>query len=377
MNSEQRMLINQKMKDVQIQSTITHHQSPINKATGIGLISGGLDSLLAVRLLQEQGITVIGLMIETGFTTDYKWRELQQVNSDSMPEDIPLSQKLAEKLGIEMVVRDISEAFYEMLLNPRFGYGKFINPCIDCRILMLKTARELMLERNADFVFTGEVISQRPMTQFRSTLRQTEADAELEGRLLRPLSAKLLEPTIPEKEGKVDRRQLEEIVGRSRTRQLELAKKWDLSEMAAAGGGNCQLISPEYSKRAWDLFKNKGKHNLQRDDLLLLGFGRHFRLSPYLKLIISRNAQEHNLLLERISHLSRLEMPHITGAAALLDGEANETELHLAAKILGRYSKAAAGAEIHFLLSRPDGDTKSFSETAFLHDAPEITEYLI
>ncbi len=360
-----------------VEKSLSVRQSPITGPTGIGLISGGLDSLLAVRLLQEQGIHVIGLMIKTGFTTDYKWRELQQVNTDTIPEETPLSQKLADKLGIEMVVRDISDDFYEMLLNPRFGYGKFINPCIDCRILMLKTAKELMLERDADFVFTGEVISQRPMTQFRSTLRQTEADTGLEGRLLRPLSAKLLEPTIPEKEGKVDRRQLEEIVGRSRTRQLALAKKWGLSELAAAGGGNCQLISPEYSKRVWDLFKNKGKHNLQREDLLLLGFGRHFRLSPYLKLIISRNAHEHNLFLERISHLSRLEMPDITGAMALLDGEATEDEITLSAKILGRYSKAKADETIAFLLTRPDDSTLKFFEKALSPDAPEFAEYLI
>ena len=355
-----------------------HPFSAINpKPKGIGLLSGGLDSILAVRLLQKQGIEVIGLMIETGFTTDYKWRQLQEANRESIPEAVPLSRQLSEILNIEIVVTDISRSFFQMVLNPRFGYGKFVNPCIDCRILMLQSARELMLERKADFVFTGEVISQRPMTQFRSTLAQTEKDACLEGYLLRPLSAKLLEPTIPEKEGKIDRSRLEAIVGRSRSRQLELAKLWDLAGIAPAGGGNCQLISPEYSKRMRDLFNNKGKHHIHAEDSLLLGFGRHFRLSPYVKLVVSRNAQEHNLLLDKNKHFTLLEMPDITGAAALIDGETTELELHLAARILGRYSKAEANADIRFLLTRTDGSTIDFEEKAFPIDASELSNYLI
>lgn len=319
---------------------------------GVGLISGGLDSMLAAKMLQNQGIEVIGVSFQTGFTTDQKWRQIKAASQNESVDINDFASAVSDKLGFRMVVKDISEAYWNMFKEPTYGYGRFINPCIDCRIMMLRTAKAVMEEEGADFVFTGEVISQRPMTQFRKTMKQTEADAGLEGRLLRPLSAQLLEPTIPELEGKVKRELLESITGRSRKRQLELAKEWNLTEVAPPGGGNCQLISPDYAHRMKDLFKYKGKENVTRDDARLMGAARHIRLNDTCKIIISRDKSEHLWLHTFTDRYDWMELIDTIGSMALIDGTLDKGDKLLAAKILSRYSKAGdEEVNVRFYLS--------------------------
>ena len=202
----------------------------MKKAKVLILFSGGLDSILATKLLLEQGIIVQGLTLKSAFF------------------DAKQAKKAAEKVGIQLKVIDFSDEHLRMVKNPKFGYGKNMNPCIDCHLLMLKTAQKIMTKENFDFVATGEVLGERPMSQRKQILGLLEKEAGLVGRLLRPLSAKLLLPTEAEKKGLVDRRKLLDIQGRSRKRQLALAKKWGIDWYSTPAGG-CLLTDPEFSKK--------------------------------------------------------------------------------------------------------------------------------
>jgi len=302
---------------------------------GIGLISGGLDSLLAMRLMMEQDLDLIGLVIDTGFSGIL----------DNTPDDDTLPPKLslfdvARIIGFPLIVVPVHDEYWEMIKNPVYGYGKHVNPCLDCRILMLKAAARVMREENAQFVFTGEVIGQRPKSQLLYQLRQSEEESGLQDRLLRPLSAKLLPPTIPEKSGLVDRNKLEGITGRSRKRQIKLAARWGLEELSVAGGANCFLINEAYSDRMNDLFRYKGKENISKNDLALLRVGRHFRLADKLKFVVSRNKHEHLIMWDLTEDNFYLECLDVPGAVGILAGEFDPISVMQAAEILGRYSKA-------------------------------------
>ena len=312
---------------------------------GIGLISGGLDSLLAMRLLMEQDLNLLGLVIDTGFSGIL----------DSPPDDDTLPLKLslfevARIVGFPLKVVQVHDEYWDMIKNPVYGYGKHVNPCLDCRILMLKTAARVMREENAQFVFTGEVLGQRPKSQLLYQLRQSEEDSGLQGRLLRPLSAKVLPQTIPEENGLVDRSKLEGITGRSRKRQMKLAARWGLEELSVAGGANCYLINEAYSDRMNDLFRYKGKENVSKNDLALLRVGRHFRLTETLKLIVSRNKQEHLIMWNLTDKNYYLECLDVPGAIGILSGESNPEQVNQAAEILGRYSKAKLEESIKIAL---------------------------
>ncbi len=292
---------------------------------GIGLISGGLDSLLAMRLMMEQNLELLGIVIDTGFSSMFE----EPLNPEKETER-PSIVEVAQKIGFPVEVISVYDEYWEMVKYPRHGYGQFVNPCLDCRILMVKTAARVMKERNASFVFTGEVIGQRAKSQLSHQLKITERESGLEGRLLRPLSAKRLPPTIPEQEGLIDREKLEGIVGRSRKRQLELARQWELEGLSVAGGANCFLIDGGYSMRLKDLFQYKGRENINRLDLNLLRLGRHFRLSESLKFIVSRNEPEHRRLLDIKEDLPFLECSNVTGAAGVLTGPFSPEELQKA-----------------------------------------------
>ena len=302
---------------------------------GIGLISGGLDSLLAMRLLMEQDLNLLGLVIDTGFSGILDNPE----DEETFPPRLSLYE-VARIIGFPLKVVQVHDKYWDMIKNPVYGYGKHVNPCLDCRILMLKAAARVMREENAQFVFTGEVLGQRPKSQLLYQLRQSEEDSGLQGRLLRPLSAKVLPPTIPEENGLVDRSKLEGITGRSRKHQMKLAARWGLEELSVAGGANCYLINEAYSDRMNDLFRYKGKENVSKNDLALLRVGRHFRLTETLKLIVSRNKQEHLIMWNLTDKNYYLECLDVPGAIGILSGESNPEQVNQAAEILGRYSKA-------------------------------------
>ena len=301
----------------------------------VALLSGGLDSTLAVRLLIDQGVEVKALHFYTGFCITETKRRLGQVRSDGQQYVNP-ALKAAAQLRVPIEIVDISDEYFNIVLNPKYGYGKNVNPCIDCRIFMLRKAKEIMEREGYQFVVTGEVLGQRPMSQTLPRLRLIEKEAGLERLILRPLSARLLKPTIPEEKGWVDREKLLGIRGRSRKVQIELAKKYGIDYEQPAGGC-CYLTDENYAFRFLEAFNQEG--TISRDDLILFAVGRHFRLPSGTKVIVARNEGEVNFLkgfAGRYSHAYRLDRP---GTFALIKGSPAEEELQTIADIIARYSK--------------------------------------
>ena len=245
-----------------------------DKVKTVALFSGGLDSILAVKLIEEQGIEVKGVNFKTPF--------------------FGLEKRVltAKYLDIDLKIIDITEELLKILRNPKHGLGKNMNPCIDCHTLMFKKAGEYMSSIGASFILSGEVLGERPMSQNRNSLNIIERESGFEGRILRPLSALLLAETDPEKEGLVDRNKLLDISGRSRKRQIELADKMGIRDYPSPAGG-CKLTEPAFSKRLRDLFTQK---IFYLEEIELLKLGRHFRLSKDIKLVVGRNKEENEQL---------------------------------------------------------------------------------
>jgi tRNA-specific 2-thiouridylase len=306
----------------------------------ICLHSGGLDSSLAILLMKEQGIEPIA----THFASPFWGREGKSP-----------SRTTAEAMGVEHMVVPLGKDYLEIVRNPKHGYGKNANPCIDCHTHMLRRARELMPDVGASFVVTGEVAGQRPMSQRMDTLRRIEKESGLEGLLLRPLSAKLLLPTIPEIEGWVDREKLLAISGRSRAEQMRLAEEKGLTGYSTPAGG-CLLTDPGYSQRIRDLI-NHG--DLTMVQVKRLRFGRQFRLPLGSKLIIGRNKEENEALL---ASLEQGDVAIITvscpGPTAVLTGPHASDEVQLAASMVARYGDDKASPTIEMTVGGP-GEPRS------------------
>jgi tRNA U34 2-thiouridine synthase MnmA/TrmU len=298
----------------------------------IALLSGGLDSILAAKVIQQQGIEVIGAHFKTAFGHDNKKNALPCVP--------------AEKAGIPFQEADISADFLTMLRHPHHGYGSHLNPCIDCKILMLKKSKEMMQGLGASFVITGEVLGQRPMSQHRRALAMIEKESGLEGILLRPLSAKLLLPTLPEQEGWVDRERLFGLSGRTRRPQMNLAKMLGITDYSNPAGG-CLLTDPEFAKRLKDLMTHG---TLDVNNVGLLKIGRHFRFSPAAKLVVGRNEKENTRLLEFAKVGDYLFMPKdIAGPTALGRGSFDDKLIRDSCGIVCRYSDLEPGASADIL----------------------------
>ncbi|UCH85659.1 MAG: thiamine biosynthesis protein [Candidatus Latescibacterota bacterium] len=304
------------------------------KAKGIGLLSGGLDSALACLVLRDAGAEVECLHFFTGFcVTGHNSR----VGRTQRPIANHALQVAAE-IGVPVDLVDVSEEYLPMVLNPRFGYGRNMNPCMDCRVFMLKKARERMEQVDADFVFTGEVLGQRPKSQVKSALRAVEKAAGLEGRLLRPLSAGMLPPTDVELSGAVDRKKLLSITGRGRKRQIKLAAQYGLTAYAQPAGGCCFLTDKAYSKKFKDVIKHERPENLSVEDVFILGVGRHFRLSPRLKVVVGRDEVENNFLDHYADDHWSGGVLGFAGPRAIVLGEANDRQWREIAAIVARYS---------------------------------------
>lgn len=334
------------------------------KAHGIGLLSGGLDSALAAKVVQDAGADVTCLHFFTGFCVTGH-------NSRIGRKDRPVGNhalKVAGEAGIPVELVDISDEYLPMVLNPRHGYGANMNPCVDCRVFMLDRARRYMESVGADFVFTGEVIGQRPMSQMRRTIELTEREAGLEGRLLRPLSALLLEPTLVEKEGRIDRSRLYKFHGRSRKPQIELAEKYGLSEYMQPAGGCCFLTDESYSRKLKDLIEREGPDSLSMDDVYLLGVGRHFRLGDDLRVIVGRDETENNFLsyYER-SHWSARATDY-PGPTAIVVGDVEGSALAQVAAVVARYCDGKHQPSVRVEFSR-DGEERWVEVTPAAHDA--------
>ncbi len=291
---------------------------------GIVMFSGGLDSVIATHLLKSQGLQIKALHFVLPFYSGLgnSYKEVR---------------RYADGLGIPLRVEEEGEEFLKMILDPHFGYGKNANPCMDCRIERLKKARKIMEEEGASFIATGEVIGQRPMSQRMECLHRVEKKADLQGFLLRPLSAKLLAPTRVEMEGLVDRERLLGITGRSRKVQLEYARNNGLAHSTPAGG--CLLTHADPARRFNELVSIKQKIHL--NDFKLLAWGRHFRVAPQCKVVVSRNESENNIL-EKIAATEDhfMYLAEIPGPVAVVRGDCAAEQIRVAASIMVRFSKA-------------------------------------
>lgn len=311
----------------------------------IALLSGGLDSTLAAKVIMEQGVELEALNFLTVFCT-----------CTNRGETCLASQKAVENLGIPLKIFHVSEEYLNVVKHPKHGYGRNMNPCIDCRIFMLKKSKVYLEETGASFIVTGEVLGQRPMSQRRDAMRLIEREAGLEGFILRPLSAKVLPMTIPEKEGWVDRQRLLNISGRSRKPQIELAEHFGIRDYPCPAGG-CLLTDPGFAKRMKDLMAHHLDFSI--NDVHLLKMGRHFRFSPEVKLVVGRNEEEN----QKIKTFSQgedllLKVDDFPGPLSLLRGKFVGLDIEKAATVTAYYSKAKELEKVQVTYRHPEEDQR-------------------
>jgi tRNA-specific 2-thiouridylase len=329
----------------------------------IALLSGGLDSTLATRIVQDLGIELEALNFLTVFCT-----------CTNRGETCLASKKAVDALGIPLKVMNVSEEYLDVVKHPTHGYGSNMNPCIDCRIFMMKKAKTHMEEVGASFIVTGEVLGERPMSQRRDAMRLIEKESGLDGLILRPLSAKLMAASIPEKEGWVDREKMLKIQGRSRKPQIQLANHFGIHDYPCPAGG-CLLTDPGFSKRIRDLIRHHSDFSL--NDVHLLKIGRHFRFSPQLKLVVGRNEEEN----QKIQTFSQegdtlLKLLRFPSPLSLLRGEGGEREIEKAAAITARYSKAKDLQKVEVTCKKGKGDGERTLSVSPLSEK-EIEELMI
>lgn len=328
----------------------------------VALISGGLDSMLAAKIVQEQGVHVEGINFYTGFCVEGHTHAIRRKDRDKQKRNNALW--VAEQLGIKLHIVDIVEPYKAVLLSPRHGYGANMNPCLDCKIFMVSRAREWIEANGFDFIITGEVVGQRPMSQRRDTMPLVSRQSGADELLLRPLCARNLYPTLPERQGWVDRNHLYDIAGRSRKRQMALAEEFGITDYAQPAGGCCFLTDASYSAKLRDLWASRGSRNYELDDIILLKVGRHLRPRPHFKIIVAREEGEMRFL-EGYRH----RFPHIrtlshAGPLTLLDGDGiTDDDLHLAARIAARYSQGRDADTVEVSVTRQESGTANLEVT--------------
>lgn len=303
----------------------------------VALISGGLDSLLAAKVMLEQGVHVEGINFYTGFCVEGHTHAIRKKDKAKPKRNNALWS--AEKLGIKLHIIDIIEEYKDVLINPKHGYGANMNPCLDCKIFMVGKAKEWAEENGFDFIITGEVIGQRPMSQRRETMPVISEESGADDRLLRPLCAQNLPETLPEREGWVNRDELYDFSGRTRKPQMALAQKFGFDDYAQPAGGCCFLTDKAYSVKLTDLWASRGKRDYEIDDIMLLKVGRHIRPKPHFKLIIAREEGENNFLQGYKKQFVTLRTMSHKGPLTLLDGKASDEDLKLASQIVARFSQ--------------------------------------
>lgn len=329
-----------------------------NKVRALGLTSGGLDSILSALVLKEQGIEVVWISFTTPFFS------------------CDAAQEAAYRYQIPLMVVDISDPFFEVLKNPRSGYGKNMNPCKDCHSLMFAKAGQIMVGEGFDFLFSGEVAGQRPFSQNKRSLQYVEKHSGFQGSILRPLSAKLLTETEAERRGLVDRSRLEAISGRSRRQQIKMAAHFNVKNYPAPAGG-CKLTDRAFSARLRDLFYFKyglvhsgqglvyqgqgSEEKISEKDLLLLHHGRHFRLDPKTRIVVGRSEAD-NEMIEAFYEPGKdtfLRMNDMPGPHVLIPGVVSLAMAGRAATICAAYTRTSVGGigeEVKVLVRSPQGE---------------------
>ena len=304
----------------------------------LGLLSGGLDSSLAALCLKRQGVDVTAICFVTPFFGSRK------------------AELAAKQMDIPLIIENISEVHLAMVKKPRYGYGKNLNPCIDCHAMMFRIAGEIMAERGFDFLFSGEVLGQRPMSQNSEALRSVANYSGHPDRILRPLSAKLLPITAMEEQALVDREQLLDIQGRSRKPQEALAKEWKLTDYPSSGGG-CLLTEIHFSDRLRDLFNHQPECSVE--DVELLKIGRQFRLSEQSKLTLGRHQKDNDSIRNAADgNYLVLRALGVSGPLGLISGKPSADDLQVAGAILASYGKGKDLSEVEILAETPDGEQR-------------------
>lgn len=311
------------------------HPLPSRTISALGMFSGGLDSLVAVAMLRDLGIMVNVVTFESPFF------------------NISQTRQAADNLGVPLHIDKFGPTLVSIIQNPTHGFGAQLNPCIDCHIAMLRRTGELMESMGHDFIFTGEVLNQRPMSQNPAALRKIAQKCGYAPLLLRPLSAGLLEPTIPELKGWVPRKSLGKIDGRSRREQLRLAERYGIKNIPPVAGG-CRLTEPNFARRLKDLKDHEGLRGMRAINLLKIG--RHLRLNQSTKLIVGRNERD-NIELEGNAELYDLLLKPeaIPGPTVLVPITIRSDALQMAAAICARYSDAAPGQTVRIRIRSTQG----------------------
>ncbi len=328
----------------------------------VSLISGGLDSLLSSKLIMEQGIHVEGINFFTGFCVEGHTHAIRKKDKAKPKRNNALW--VAEQLGIKLHIIDVIEEYKDVLLNPKHGYGQNMNPCLDCKGFMVKKALEWIKENDFDFIITGEVVGQRPMSQRKDTMPVIQRESGAGDLLVRPLCAQHLPPTFPEREGWLDREKLLDFSGRTRKPQFALAEHYGFEDYATPAGGCCFLTDKSYSVKLVDLWKHRGNREYELDDIMLLKVGRHIRPNDKFKLIVSREEGENKFMEGYKKQFSYLYISSHPGPLTLVEGEVTEEDLKLAGQIVARYSQGRDAEEVEVtakLLNPTDDTAEEFS----------------
>lgn len=323
----------------------------------VSLISGGLDSLLATKVVMDQGVHVEGINFYTGFCVEGHTHAIRRKDKDKQKRNNALW--VAEQLGIKLHIIDVIEEYKSVLINPEHGYGANMNPCHDCKTFMISKAHTWIEEHGFDFIVTGEVVGQRPMSQRKQTMPVIARESGAGERLLRPLCARHMPESLPEREGWVKREELLNFHGRSRKPQIALAKQYGFEDYAQPAGGCCFLTDKRYSDKLVDLWQARGNKEYEMDDIMLLKVGRHIRPANHYKLIIAREEGEVKFMQGYRRRFISLKTTSHIGPMALIDGEPSDEDLLLAARITARYSQGKQAREVELELSRPNEPLQS------------------
>lgn len=325
----------------------------------LALFSGGLDSTLAMKLIVDQGIEVIAVNVNIGFGSTSDRREHMK--------------NMCEQIGVKLEILDLRELYLEeVLFNPKYGYGKNFNPCIDCHGFMFRYTGQLLEKYDASFMISGEVMGQRPMSQRKEAMENVKTLSSYDDLIVRPLCAKLLDPSLPEREGWVDREKLLDINGRNRQRQLDMAKAIGLKDFESPGGG-CLLTEVQFSNRLRDFVDND---TLEVEDIDTLKAGRHLRLPDGAKLIVGRHQEDNEKLKATNSKkYYKARILDAVGPLSLLDKKASESDRKLAASFIVSYGKTQLDKEYKVLFE--DGSESFTIEAQKLPTKDEISKYLI
>jgi len=337
----------------------------------ISLISGGLDSLLATKLVMEQGVHVEGINFFTGFCVEGHTHAIRK--RDQKKEKRNNALWCAEQLGIKLHIIDVIEEYKDVLLNPKHGYGANLNPCQDCKTFMIHKALEWIQEHDFDFIITGEVVGQRPMSQRKDLMPVIARESGANDLLLRPLCGKNLPETKAEREGWVKREELLGFSGRNRKPQMALAAQYGFTDYATPAGGCCFLTDENYSKKVVDMWQHRPSRDYELDDIMLLKVGRHIRPRPNFKMIIGREEGENKFMEGYRKQFISLYTTSHSGPLVLLDGkDISDEDIELAGRIAARFGQGRDAERVDAQARLPDGTIKEYSVTPMPSD--EISE---